>query len=251
MLHCGGKIVTEHELGSIELPPETETYMPVAHTDLKRLAEERVRRELNYDGEMDWTHAVNKQGRQYFGVCKMPGIEVTERQCLQMGLRNSLDKSMAGAVAFGALMFICDNLMFSGNLVTMFRKHTKNIMNDLRALLLNALDDVVENVAIQARRVEGWERVDCSQDEGYKYLGLARGRGLLPPTIANIAFREWQQKKQSTFAGRNAFSLYNAVTEAMKVVAPSRALKTYTGIHKFFGDEVVVGLDRNDLFETL
>jgi hypothetical protein len=238
ILHSGGVPATFEELGGFELPPETSSYKPLGHQDLVRMATKRTRRELDYDGEMEWSHGVNKEGQQYFGVCKLTDLHLTEQQCLVMGLRNSYDKSMSGAVAYGGSMFVCDNLSFFGSLITVMRKHTTNIVRDLQRLFVEALENVIEDTTVHAEAIEKWQAIPCSQDDGYRNLGLMRGKGLLTPTITNNAFREWQNPRQEFFKDRNVFSLYNATTEAMKAVAPSRALKTYSGVHGFFTENI-------------
>lgn len=239
MLHCGGVPVTFEELGGFEMPSETSTYQPVGHQDLVRMAEDRVRRELDYDGTIDWAHGVNKQGNQYFGLAKLTDLQLTDKHCLSMGLRNSYDRTMSGALAFGTNCFVCDNMSFMGSMITVMRKHTTHIMRDLRRLFLEAMDDVRENATFHAKQVEEWSEITCDQDAGYETIGLLRGRGLLTPTMTNEMFRAWQKPAHADFEDRTVWSLYNAATEAIKTSTPMRALKTYSGIHKFFVDDVV------------
>jgi len=239
MLHCGGESVSFDQLGGFELPPETRTYSTVGHQDLVRLAEDRVRRELNYDDEFQWQHGVNKEGRQYFGLCKLPGIQITEQHCLSMGLRNSYNKTMSVALAFGGNCFVCDNMSFFGNMITVMRTHSGNAMRDLRRLFVEALESCVEDATIHATQIEGWKDYPCEQDLGYKVIGLMRGRGLLTPRMTQNMFHEWQKPAQQAFEPRNVWSLYNAATESIKKVSPQRALKTYSGVHKFFLNDVV------------
>lgn len=234
LLHCGGQRVSFDELGAFDLPKETATYKPVAHQDLVRLAIDRTRLELDYDGEFEWSHGVNKHGNQYFGIAKLPGIQLTDLHCLSIGLRNSYDKTMCGALCFGINCFICDNLSFVGSMITVMRKHTSNVMRDLRRMFIEALDNVKQDATVVATTVEGWTNTPMNTDEGYRMIGLMTGQGLLQPTISTQMFRNWRKQEQ-----RTAWDLYNCATESIKSVTPVRALQTYSGVHEFFVDEVV------------
>jgi hypothetical protein len=239
MLHCGGQAVTFEELGGFNMPVETETYKPVAHQDLVRLAVDRITKELGYEGPMEWQHGVNKHGQQYFGICKMTDLKLTEQHCLSMGLRGSYDKSLSNGICLGPNAFVCDNLSFGAALVTLLRKHTINVYRDLKRLFGEALETAVENATLHAKQIESWSTIPVTQEQGYEKIGLMRGRGILTPNITNNMFKEWQRPKHAIFEDRSAFSLYNAATEAVKSVTPGRVFKTYTGVHKFFELDVV------------
>jgi hypothetical protein len=239
ILHCGGEPVTFEELGGIELPQQTKSYMPIGHQDLVRMLEHRVQRELDYDGEFDWTHATNKKGSQYFGSVTLPQFRLTDDQALQIVARNSYDMSMSAGFAGGSKTFICDNLALWGNLIYFLRKHTPNIFRDLKRLFVEGLEGLVEKAAINARLTENWKRHAFSNDDGYEAIGLMRGRGLITPTMTNVMFKEWQKPSHEEFKDRNVFSLYNCATEALKGVTPQRAFQRYSGVHDFFREEII------------
>jgi len=239
ILHCGGQPITFEELGGIELPQQTDTYMPIAHQDLVRMLEHRIQVELNYDGQFDWMHGTNKNGNQYFGSVTLPEFRLSDDQALQIVARNSYDMSMSAGFAGGSKTFICDNLALWGNLIYFLRKHTPNIWRDLKRLIVEGLEGLVEKAEINARLTETWKETALSADEGYETIGLMRGRGLITPTMTNVMFREWQKPTHYDFTPNNAYSLYNAATMALKGVTPQRAFQRYSGVHDFFRTEVI------------
>jgi len=51
-----------------------------------------------------------------------------------LGIRNSHDKTFPASLVDGALVFVCDNLSFSGE-IRVTRKHTRFIRRDLVTLV--------------------------------------------------------------------------------------------------------------------
>src|SRR5206468_3078013 len=51
----------------------------------------------------------------------------TDEHGAALGLRTSNDKTMSIQIAIGARVFVCDNLVFSGELIALKRKHTANL----------------------------------------------------------------------------------------------------------------------------
>jgi|ERR1700730_928208 len=77
-------------------------------------------------------HGITKDGLRYFGLLSLrsPYTGYTDT----VGLRNSHDKSFPIGIAFGAKVFVCDNLSFIADHVIR-RKHTANAKRDLAGLV--------------------------------------------------------------------------------------------------------------------
>jgi hypothetical protein len=64
-----------------------------------------------------------------------------------LGLRTSNDKSFAIQIAIGARVIVCDNLLLSGELIALKRKHTAGL-------------DLIEELTAGVRRYElGYEEL--------------------------------------------------------------------------------------------
>ena len=155
MTHCGSNHVTRDQLAGEATPKGTATHRPIPHTMLwdKCLAAFQ-RSGYNLVGE---AHAVNKWGRiedhepechnQYFGLMELnrdsvlghDGEALLEGEAsLVAGIRNAHDKRFPSAIAWGAGLFVCDNLAFHGEF-TVSRRHTKNIIEDLDGCIQDAV----------------------------------------------------------------------------------------------------------------
>ena len=59
-------------------------------------------------------------------------------------------------------------------------------------------------------------KIEIGDDEAYKFLGLARGHEALRHQHFSRALKEWHTPVHDEWLERNAWSLYNACTEALK-----------------------------------
>ena len=76
---------------------------------------------------------------------------------------------------------------------------------------------------------------DLSDDDAYKLTGLLYGRGVITPRQLPVVKREWQEPSHEEFEDRNAWSYYNAVTEALKTAPPNRILEKHIALHHVMG----------------
>lgn len=236
-LHRGGKHVSYEELRNVQMPEKTRSYCPISHQSLVDLVEKRVRNELDYDGKMLWDHGLNKRGNQYFGQLALVDYKLTEQQCLQIALRNSLNKSLGVAFGAGSRVFVCDNLMLSADLVQWLRKHTTNAWRDINNLLTETLYSLPEKAKAHAEQIESWNQKQIMNYQGYEMIGVLRGMQTITADMSNIMYREWD--KLTHPENKNLWSLYNAATEAVKVAHPAKAFQTHVKLHKFFQTEAV------------
>ena len=126
ILHCGGRQVSFSELADVKLPEETETYTPVAFSDLvtnaKTIADDLLK-DYEYLGS---EYALAAKDQRMFAVLKY-AHESADDMSVALGIRSSHDKSMSNGYCFGSSITVCDNLIFAGDFVIM-RKHTNTII---------------------------------------------------------------------------------------------------------------------------
>src|SRR5690348_10446586 len=106
MAHAGAQKLTRQQLVEI-LPPEpTDTFKPIAHTDLvTNILETLSFRHINVVRD---EYAVSQDGMKLFGVMELETTGHGFRFAL--GLRNANDKSMRLGLVVGVRIFVCDNL---------------------------------------------------------------------------------------------------------------------------------------------
>lgn len=217
MLHRGGNLVTKADLDLVPLPEATDSYLPVSHYHLadKLLT---ISQDLLSDyvlvGEQ---YALARHGNQLFALLNFK--KDNHELGLSVAFRNSYDRSMSIGLAIGASVFICDNLALSGEVAVM-KKHTKNVWNGLEDLAISTLyrsGKNYEKVITDAERLKGIPMDDRS---AFELMGYLFGQDIVSPRQLTTVKDEWLRSSHEEFQARNKWSLFNAVTEALKSCPP-------------------------------
>jgi hypothetical protein len=108
-LHCGARAATPEQVAAVVTPDRTRSWVPVAHATLL----DCVRLTLAGAGlrVVAEAHGLTRDGARYFGLLQVSaGCDPTDFG-LVVGVRNSHDKRFPAALALGATVFVCDNLV--------------------------------------------------------------------------------------------------------------------------------------------
>ena len=223
----GSHFATLQEVEAVPVPAETDTYMPIAHGELaqniRHIADDMlVPKGYGFNKDQ---YVLGTKGQRVFGI--MQYGNGTPDLGLAIGWRNSYDKSMAAGICLGVQVFVCDNLAFHGD-ITVLRRHTKNLHDDLSTQLLGALYKSQGNYLSLKGMAEHFRQTTVSDREGFKMLGCMRGEGILSPTLESRAFEQWQTPEFEDFQPRTAWSLYNAATYALKAAPVDQQFELHT-----------------------
>lgn len=228
MIHRGAMYVNRHELDLVPLPEETDSYQPVSHYQLAdRLL--TIGQDILTDyclvGEK---YALARQGQQMFAFLQFGKEE--EELGLSIAFRNSYDRSMSVGLAIGASVFICDNLALTGDIAVM-KKHTKNVWTSLEDLAISTIYKSQKNyrdIQVAAELMRG---TPFSNADAFATLGLLFGRDIISLRQIPVVREEWLRPGHDAFRERNAWSFYNACTEALKSCAPSAIMEKHIQLH--------------------
>lgn len=143
---------------------------------------------------------------------------------LTVGIRGSYDQSLPRGLAVGSRVFVCDNLAFSAG-VTIATKQTLNIANRIPNLLRDAVARIPAMAEHQNVRFDAYRNYKLSQRAGDAILVECVRRGILNPSNIGQAIAEWDKPKHDEHIadGRTAWTLFQAVTEAIKPSNAERA----------------------------
>ena len=136
-LITSNEVELEH-LKDVKMPSATASYQPVSHYDLTMNIGDIAGRILNGMTLVKSRYGLAREGNQMFGTHTYKSD--IEDVGLAVGFRNSYDKSMSVGIAVGARVFVCENLMMTGE-VTIFRKHTGSILDELNGMAFKAIFD--------------------------------------------------------------------------------------------------------------
>mgnify|MGYP000173943282 CR=1 FL=1 len=233
LTNCGSKRCSMEELQQIPEPEATKTYTPLSHFDfaynVKQVASDLLKDHV-FDEEQ---YALGANGKRLFGVLTFtPKWEEIHELNVAIGLRNSYDRSMSAGVAVGNSVLVCDNLMFSSNIVVMRKHQGKNMHEDLHSQIIAAIYKMQHQFTRLSEDVQRMKQIPLNRRQKFEYLGLLTGEGILSPTQSSKAYREVWEPSHEEFKEDRLWSAYNAATEALKSSSPQDIVKKHSQLHQ-------------------
>jgi len=259
LLKTSSSVVVDREvLAAVPVPEVTDSYMPVPHLELvervEAIASDLLRREVSQE-----SFSLARNGLQMFGVVtfadgqtkcracdsmgfiKVDGVEVSCDACsgtgwrqddlgLSLGFRNSYDRTMTVGVALGARVFVCDNLVISGE-VRIVKKHSPGVWRAIEDAVISTLyryGPAWENLIQDVETFKGYQ---VTAERGHEVIGRLIGAGLLYPRQIPVAFAEWKKPTFDYGHRGSAWQLYNAVTIALKTTPPIHIMERHRKLH--------------------
>ena len=214
-MHCGSKAATESRVRSIQAPDGTDTWVPIPHFELLDHVQEVMSEKGLVVDQTSKKFGLKRDDNQMFAVLKVISDQDKDFG-LSVGLRNSTDKSLSAAMCFGSNVFVCDNLVFSGE-QTLARKHTKNIRDGLRDMISDALDQADVFRAFNERLYASMKQADVTDGVVHDMVCRAFRADAIPVSRIKHVLDEWYKPSHPEFEPRNAWSMFNAFTESAKV----------------------------------
>jgi len=214
----GSKLVTIDQLAAIPTPEPTKTWTPIAHSTvpeiITQLVEERGWKFTNGGFKI----GVTGNGHKMFGVTQVaiPQAGTDEDYGMALGFRNSHDKSIALRIAVGVNVFICSNLMITGD-IQVRREHTIKI--DARMVVEAAFDMVPQAAANLSQQFGEMRTITMTRDEGIYFLAEAVEVGALPLTDfmeARDSFLGSYKDHTQIEHGGTMWAAYQSVTQVWK-----------------------------------
>lgn len=215
MLHTGANTVTREEVGLVQTPERTKSWVPVPHARLVDEVEGYLKaRDMTIVNE---AHALARNGQRYFGLMQVANGHNPDDFGLVVGIRNSHDKSFPAGLCLGGQVFVCDNLSFSGE-IKLARKHTSWIERDLPALVGRAVGMLTDLRSTQESRFNTYKKHELTRSQGNDLIIEALERKVIGCTHIPDVVREWKTPKHPEFAvgGFTAWRLFNAFTDSLK-----------------------------------
>jgi len=228
LMHRGGELITKDQLDLIPVPELTESYMPVSHyhlADKFSTISQDILRDYILIGE---NYGIARQGNQLFAVLKFKNTN--SELGLSIAYRNSYDRSMAIGMAIGATVFVCDNLMLSGDIVIM-KKHTKNVWTDLEETAIATIYKSQKNYEQIVGDAEAFRALPLEDIEAFQLMGVLFGNNIVSPRQLTVLKEAWLRPRHEEFEPRNMWSLYNAGTECLKSSPPISIMEKHIQLH--------------------
>jgi hypothetical protein len=201
---------TRQNIDAVATPAATTTWQPVGHGQLIDMIMDKMKaRNIIVDGEP--AYALAKNGNQMFSTLKLKS-EARADFSLAMGIRNSIDKTLAAGICCGSSVFVCENLSFSSELV-FTERHTGHIFENLPQIIEKALDKFMVLGNEQELLYERMKKIEIPLETG---ISLIRSMGeehkVLPSNQLYRVMSEYASPRFPEFRGYNAWTLLNACT---------------------------------------
>ena len=238
LLHCGAQTVSREDLLAVPTPRGTQTWYPLGHSTI--LGEVETQLESSGFTILEETHALSHEGARYFGVMS---VSLPKRGQADfgwiVGIRNSHDMTYPAGLVAGTRVFVCDNLCFSGE-VRISRKHTRFAERDLRHLTARAVGQLGDKFRGLDQRVIAYKEERITNTRAHDIVIRAVDCAAITPAQIPSVLDQWRRPEYEAFAGRNAWSLFNAFTEVHKAVNPHTAMRRGEALHGLFDAEVAL-----------
>ena len=213
------------------LPEQTDHYMPVSHLKVLTLLREQVA--VNGLDIVQEIHSLARNGQRYFGMMQVHSANFDNPEMgFVIAVRNSYDKSLPASIACGNSVFLCDNLLFNGEVV-LGRRHTLNVMNDLPNLIARGVSTIADRWVVQEDRFNAYKATPFGDRMADAFIvSMFRESGILKKTQIADVLDAWYEPPHAEFEARTAYSLHNAFSEAWKSQRPETLVKPSAVLHR-------------------
>lgn len=199
--------VTESEVFSVPAVPFTRTHKPIHHKDFIAAIKEGVHA-VGLD-IVKAEYVIAAEGKKMFGVYDLSARNT--ELCWSIGIRNSMDKSLALGVTAGTRIFVCENLSFTGDFVA-FRRHTSGLDTDeLAFLAFRAMRIIVT----QLKRFQQWHEslrnYPLSESDMKILLVEIMTNAVIPPS----KFRYFNELYEGSY-GDTLWGFHEAATDTLR-----------------------------------
>lgn len=211
---CGQNHVERAALSGVVLPAQTETHTPIAHDYLADMIQDR----LNESGlkVINEGFVLARGGADMFGLFEV-GSKAKDEFATVVGFRNSHVKKLSAGLVIGRGVFVCDNLMFNGE-IKFGRRHTNGILNDLGGLIETAIGKVLPMKEAEDARVAAYKDAQITdQHADHLIVEMLRNEVINTQRVEKVV-AEWDKPKHSEHAeaGNSIWRMEQAATEALK-----------------------------------
>jgi hypothetical protein len=161
LAHCDTVRVSESVVMNFDAPERTDTWNPIPHRNVINTVAEVVKH-VGYEIDKR-EYSINREGTRMFGSWTLKN-KLREGTYACLGLKNSTNKSMSFGMCVGEKVFVCDNMAFLGDFVTL-RRHTGNFSTEQLQILVNdAMGKVNEEFSALKKYYDYFDSVKIDHD---------------------------------------------------------------------------------------
>ena len=228
--HVDTDLVTREQLALVETPAPTTSFKPVPHLELVETLEQVLR--MNHIAIRKEQFALRRDGLTLFGVLQLAYQDTTDGMAA-LGIRTSNNRTMSIQICAGLNIFVCDNMVFRGDLIALNRKHTAGL--HLRNEINHAILRFQDHFGRLTGEIANLKERSVSDADAKAILHDVFAKGILPirllPDASNLYFEPFVDE----FRPRTAWSLHNAFTAVAKEMPITTRMPAIQELGRYFG----------------
>ena len=218
------------QLRAIPDPVTTKTYKGVPHHLVYDLVQKQAHKE-GYDRLRDTLEITHGGERAFMNLqfgTDDPNLPFS------IAMRSTYDRSAAFAIASGASVFICSNLMISGSDITLKKAHKGTIVEELEDMIARAFGSGKQSYKDKVLWRETSKQTELTVRQGEYLLAMAKVEGVFTSSAYASAREHWLQAPFDEFRDdRSVWGLYNAMTWGSHKIRPSNKMEAHQNIVDF------------------
>jgi len=223
-------LVTREQLALVETPDATRSFKPVPHIELIDTLEHVLR--LNQITIRNEQFALRRDGATLFGVLQLAYQDTLDGMAA-LGLRTSNNRTMSIQICAGLSVFVCDNMVFRGDLIALNRKHTAGL--NLRTEINDAVLRFQDHFGKLTGEIDHLKELPLSDSQAKAILHDVFVQGILPIRLLPDASDLYFEPFVDEFRPRNAWSLHNAFTAVAKEMPITTRMPAIQELGRYFG----------------
>ena len=228
--HVDADVVSREQLALVPAPIPTATFKPIPHIQLvESLDKAIVKAGLSTVNEK---LALRRDGQLLFGVRQIGGLGTTDGQGA-LGFRTANNKTMSLQMVAGLTVFVCDNMVFRGDMIALKRKHTSGL--SLGEELRQGLESFKQHFQVLTNEIEDLKARGLTDIEAKAIIHDVFAAGIMPTRFLPEVSKQYFEPTHPEFEPRNQWSMHNAFTEVAKAMPVTTRVAATEEIGEFFG----------------
>jgi hypothetical protein len=228
--HIDTDLVTREQLALVETPQATRSFKPVPHIELIDTLEHVLK--LNHITIRNEQFALRRDGSTLFGVLQL-AYQDTPDGMAALGIRTSNNRTMSIQLCAGLSVFVCDNMVFRGDLIALNRKHTAGL--HLRTEINHAILRFQDHFGRLTGEIANLKDKLVSDTDAKATLHDVFVQGILPIRLLTEASKLYFEPFVDEFRPRTAWSLHNAFTAVAKEMPITTRMPAIQELGRYFG----------------
>lgn len=224
-------VMSRDQIAKLPTPEGTPTWKPVPHRELiETLTGVLVEKRMEIVGEQ---YGVGRGGDRMFGILNLKTEMAGGDGQAALGFRQSNDRNMSIQICAGLSVFVCDNLVFRGDLIALRRKHTIGL--NLRIEIEEAVEIFATHLGTLNNEVDRLKDEAISDERAKAVIHDAFVAKAMPVKYFKAVGQNYFQPPHDEFKPRTMWSLHNAFTEAAKAMPIPTRFRATQEIGRHFG----------------